>query len=195
MPSLDNADASELRRRIVDAGIAAFRAEGHVSVGIDEVARYAGLRVDEVLAVFVGWDLLIIAILDGWVGVSRREGREAAETEGAAAYVRTLLRAAAADPAMVRTRLAFMGAATDENHVARGWYRAQYAQLVQDVALFFTRDIVAKREPRSISPRRAAEQLIALFEGLQVESTMLDSVDLLSAWDDAVGFLRLGWSA
>ncbi|RKR73414.1 TetR/AcrR family transcriptional regulator [Frondihabitans australicus] len=194
MPSLDAAETADLRRRIVDAGIDAIRATGHSTVTLDDIARQADLEVAEVESAFPIWDLLMVSIIDGWVGVIRRDQALIAERDGAVAYVRSLVEAAASDPAMVRTRLAFIGAASDENHAANGWYRSSYAQFMQDVTLFFTRDIVAKREPRTVSPRFAAEQLIALYEGLQVQSTMLDTVDLLTAWDRAVGFLHFGWS-
>lgn len=191
---MESREAAELRRRVVEAGVTAFRAVGHASVGVGDVAREARLDVGTVQELFPSWDLLVIAVLDRWAGSRRREEVRVAETEGAVAYLRVLLVAAAADPALSRTRLAFIGAATDVHHPARGWYRAQYAQFIQDVALFFTRDILAKREPRTVKPRDAAGQLLALYEGWQVQATMLDGVDLVASWDLAVMRLRAGWS-
>jgi AcrR family transcriptional regulator len=194
MPSHEHADPTELRRHIVQAGVLAFR-HGGPAVGYDDVARRADLDPDEVSALFPSWDLLAIAIIDGWFGALRRDRMDTAETEGAVAYLRSLLETAQQDPALVRTRFALMGQAADLTHPARGWYRAQYAQFVQDVALFFTRDVVAKREPRGVSPRTAAGQLVALFDGLELQSLMLDVVDLPVAWDLAVDRLRSGWRA
>jgi AcrR family transcriptional regulator len=195
MPSFENADPTELRRHIVRSGVAAFRDAGAATVGVADVAQRAGLEVDEVVELFPSWDLLAIAVIDGWFGALRRDRMDTAETEGAVAYLRSLLETAQQDPALVRTRFTLMGAAADLAHPARGWYRAQYSQFVQDVALFFTRDVVAKREPRGVSPRSAAGQLVALFDGLELQSLMLDAVDLPVAWDVAVERLRAGWRA
>lgn len=194
MHVLDPTEAAELRRRVVDAGVDAFRAEGYGLTRFPTIASTADLDLETVESLFPSWDLLVIAILDRWAGTNRRERVVVAETEGAVAFVRSLLEASAADPALIRVRLALLGAAADLNHPGRGWYRAQYAQFVQDVALFFTRDIVAKREPRTVAPKHAAEQLIALYEGLMVQSTLLDSIDLLASWDRAINRLRDGWA-
>jgi len=194
MDTLEPADTVELRRRIVAAGMEAFRAQGHGSVRVDDIARRADLDVKVVRSLFPSWDLLVVAIMNGWAGSRRRDAVHVAETLGARAYLRVLLEAAAADPALSRTRLALIGAASDPHHPAHGWYRTQYAQFVQDVTLFFTRDIIAKREPRTLTPHHAAEQLIALYEGLQLQSTMIDSIDLPAAWDRATTALAAGWS-
>lgn len=194
MELTDPSITAELRRRVVHAGVDAFRAEGHRSVRVADIARVARVDTEAVEMVFPSWDLLVIAILDAWSGTLRRERVVVAETEGGVAYVRSLLEAAAADPALIRTRMALLGAASDPAHPGRGWYRAQYSGFVQDVGLFLTRDVIAKREPRSVAPLHAAEQVIALYEGLQLQSTLLDTVELLPAFDRAIARLRAGWA-
>ncbi len=62
-------------------------------------------------------------------------------------------------------------------------FRHQYTSSFEDVALALVRDVVAGRETRGTSPRHAAEQLVALFEGLQLQAMLLDGTDLLAGWD------------
>jgi hypothetical protein len=57
------------------------------------------------------------------------------------------------------------------------------------------RDVVAGREPRGMQPRHAAEQLLALFEGLQLQAMLRDDTDLLGGYDQAVARMRVGWRA
>lgn len=194
MKLVDPSDTVELRKHVIDAGITAFRSGGVRSVDLRAIAQAASIDVPTLEEAFPSWDLLMIAILDRWSGAVRRDNIVIAEAEGAVAFMRSLVVAAVEDPAMARTRHAFLGAAADPEHPARGWYKTQYAQALQDVALFFTRDIVAKREPRTVPPRHAAEQLVALYEGLVMQAEFVDEVDLPAAFDRAVARLRIGWA-
>lgn len=45
-----------------------------------------------------------------------------------------------------------------------------------------------------MEPARGAEQLIALYEGLQMQSMVRPGMDLLEAYDPAITRLRAGWS-
>ena len=55
------------------------------------------------------------------------------------------------------------------------------------------RDVVDRAgEPRR-APRLAAEQLLALYEGLQLQSLLRDDADLLPGFDRAVARMRVGW--
>ncbi|QWS33177.1 hypothetical protein [Curtobacterium aetherium] len=40
-----------------------------------------------------------------------------------------------------------------------------------------------------------ARQLVALYEGLQLQSQLRDGSDLLAGWDRAVARMRAGWGA
>ena len=56
------------------------------------------------------------------------------------------------------------------------------------------KDIHAGREPDTMQPIRGAEQLIALYEGLQLQSMVRPGMDLLDAYDRAVTRMRDGWA-
>lgn len=184
----------DLRQRITAAAIEAYRASDFTSVGIAEVARSAALPVDAIWQVFPSWDLLIISVADQWSGRIRRSCMHVGEADGAAAYLRALLAAAATDPAMVRMRVALLSAGSASSHPASGWFRLQYDRFLEDIVLMLTRDVVARREPATIAPKHGAEQLIALYEGLQMQAIMMPGVQLLSSWDRAVARMRTGWA-
>lgn len=186
---------AELRTRVVTAGIEAYRASDFHSVGAADVAARAGLTIDELHEVYPVWDLLVVAVVDRWNNGSRRGLWPIAEQHGAVAYVRARLEAGVADPALVRFRVALLSAASNPEHPAAGWFRAQYARAFEDLTVALVRDVVAGREPRGTTPRHAAEQLLALFEGLQLQSLLRDDVDLLPGFDRAVTRMRSGWRA
>ncbi|MFZ7088946.1 TetR/AcrR family transcriptional regulator [Curtobacterium sp. RRHDQ10] len=185
---------TELRSTITDAAIETFRGERFASVSPETVAERAGVPVAEVSRAFPVWELLVVAVVNRWQGASRRALRSVAEQDGTVAYLRAMLEDAAADPAMVRVRLAVLVAASEPTYPASGWYRQQYDAFVQDVGLFLTRDVIGHREPRTMSAASAAHQLTALYEGLQLQHALGAVTDLLPTWDRAVARFRWGWN-
>jgi hypothetical protein len=57
-----------------------------------------------------------------------------------------------------------------------------------------TRDVALRREPTALDPHLGAEQLVAVYEGLQLQSLMRPEMDLLDAFDRTVERLRIGWA-
>lgn len=184
----------DLRARIVRGAADAYRATDFHQVGPAEVAAHAGVTVDEVRRAFPSWDLLVVAVVDRWSNGGRRATWSVAERHGAVAYLRARLEDGQREPGLVRLRIALLSAASAPGHPASGWFRHQYTSSFEDVALALVRDVVAGRETRDTSPRHAAEQLVALFEGLQLQAMLLDGTDLLAGWDRAVARMRAGWA-
>jgi len=191
MPESD----ADLRARIVTGAIDAYRAADFHTVGPAEVAAHAGVTEAEVRRVYPLWELLVVAVMDRWNNGSRRALWVVAERSGAVAYLRARLEAGCDEPALVRLRVALLSAASNPDHPAAGWFRAQYTRSFEDITLALVRDVVAGREPRGASPRHAAEQLVALFEGLQLQSMIRDDADPLAGFDRAVARMRVGWAA
>ncbi|PZE64485.1 hypothetical protein DEI83_11330 [Curtobacterium sp. MCBD17_021] len=189
MPDVD------LRHRIVSAAIEAFRRSDFHSVGPAEVAALADVTVEQLTDAYPVWELLVVAVMDRWDNGARRRLWHLAEEQGAAAYLRARLESGLADPALVRIRIATLSAASAPSHPAAGWFRTQYEHAFDDVTLALVRDVLAGREPRGTSPRHAAEQLVALYEGLQLQAMLRDDADLLTGWDRAVARMRAGWGA
>ncbi|WP_420369291.1 TetR/AcrR family transcriptional regulator [Curtobacterium sp. L1-20] len=191
MPETD----ADLRARIVTGAIEAYRASDFHTVGPAEVAAHAGVAEADVRRVYPMWELLVVAVTDRWNNGSRRALWVVAERSGAVAYLRARLQAGLDDPALVRLRTALLSAASNPAHPAAGWFRNQYTGSFDDITLALVRDVVAGREPRGTSPRHAAEQLVALYEGLQLQSMLRDGAETLSGFDRAVARMRVGWAA
>lgn len=185
---------ADLRACIVTAAVEAFRTNDFHAVGPDEVARHAGVDVAEVHRAFPTWDLLVVAVVDRWAAATERALWPVAEQEGAVAYLRARLEAGQREPGLVRLRIALLSAASGPRHPASGWFRTQYTRSFEDVTLALVRDVVAGREARGASPRHAAEQLVALYEGLQLQAMLREDADLLGGWDRAVARMRAGWA-
>lgn len=185
----------DLRARIVTGAIEAYRVADFHTVGPAEVAEHAGVPEATVRRVFPLWELLVVAVMDRWNNGSRRALWVVAERSGAVAYLRARLEAGRDEPALVRLRTALLSAASSPEHPAAGWFRGQYTRSFEDVTLALVRDVVARREPRGTSPRHAAEQLVALYEGLQLQSMLRDDAEPLAGFDRAVARMRAGWAA
>ncbi|WP_144765151.1 hypothetical protein [Curtobacterium sp. 9128] len=186
---------SDLRASIVSAGVFAYRAADFHQVGPAEVAVHAGIAIADLERAFPVWELFVVAVMDRWNAAQRVALRSVAEQDGAVAYVRARLETGLGDPALVRLRLALLSAASNPAHAAAGWFRAQYTRSFEDLALTLTRDVIAGREAPGTSVRHGAEQLLALYEGLQLQSILRDDVDLLAGFDRAVTRMRVGWDA
>jgi AcrR family transcriptional regulator len=191
MPTTD----VDLRARIVAGAISAYRAGDFHRVGADEVAESAEVSVADVQRAFPTWELLVVAVIDRWNNGSRRALWPVAERDGVVAYLRARLHAGIEDPALVRLRIAVLSAASNPGHPAAGWFRTQYTRAFEDLTFALVRDVLAGREPRGASPRHAAEQLMALYEGLQLQSMVRDDAEPLSGFDRAVARMRVGWAA
>jgi AcrR family transcriptional regulator len=188
------ASDDSLHQRIVEAAIAAYREADFSTVDRRVLAERAGISVAAIDETFSDWEHLVVAVIDRWSGASRRALVTVGESEGAVAYLRALLRKADQDRPLVRMRMAVLSAASDPSRATGQWFRSEYVRFTRDVAQFLTRDVIVGREPRTTNPEHAAEQLIALYEGMQAQSILLDGADLLVSWDRAVARMRMGWS-
>lgn len=194
MSHLETTTDADRRHAVADAAIEAFRATDFHRVDRQVVADVAGIDVAEIDRLYPSWELLLVAVADRWFAGTRRGLEDVVMREGAVAFLRAQLAVAAKDPAMIRMRLALIAAGSNPAHPAAGWFQRRYANLYEDLALALVRDIIAKREPKTMGPRHAAEQLLALYEGLQLQDAMHDGGDLLASFDRAVARMRAGWS-
>lgn len=183
------------RAAVVDAAIAAYRSGDFHRVDVHEVAAQAGVDAAEVERLFPVWELLLVTVVDRWDGAVRRSLWPVAEQHGTVPFLRAVLERSLEEPALVRMRLAVLSAAGHPAHAAYGWFTTAYTHVYEDLTLALVRDVVAHREPTTMAPRHAAEQLLALFEGLQLQLLLRDDIDLLAAFDRAVARMRSGWSS
>jgi AcrR family transcriptional regulator len=192
-PVRSSGDA-ETRVRVIEATIAVLRRYAFHQASFDLVAATAHLPVTDVAQVFPTWDALLVATLDRWNGQRMRPIRPVAERHGAAVFLRTLVQANIADPALMRVLSATVNIAATPGHPMASHLHHAWHDFHVFVMNQLAADISAGREPDTMQPARGAEQLIALYEGLQLQSMVRPGMDLLDSYDRAVTRLRDGWS-
>jgi len=178
---------------IVQAAIGAFRRCAFHEVTLDVVAAEAGFDAKAVRERFPTLDDLVIATVQVWNGERMAVAVPLAERHGAAVFLRVLLQANAEDPSLVRLLTAVINIAATPAHPMAGILQRQWIQFHALVERALTRDVALDREP-GVDPARGAEQLVALYEGLQLQSMMRPGMDVLDAWDHAIARLRIGWA-
>jgi len=180
------------RTHIIDAAIAMFRARDYAGCVLADVAEEAGIPLAEVEQHFPDWDSVVVATIDRWNGDRMFALQSVADEHGAVAFLRATVAGNVEDPALVRLLMATFSAGSRPTHPASEYYRQQYALYYGFLKQSLERDVAAGREHWNMDPARGAEQLLAMSEGLTLQS-MLRDFDLVEAYDRATARLRYGW--
>jgi AcrR family transcriptional regulator len=191
--SLRAGDA-QLRERVVHAAIGIFRVRALTDVTLADVATAAGAELGEVEAEFGCVSDLVIVVIDVWNRDRMTPLQSTAEQWGAVAFLRGIVLANIADPALMRLLTAMVNIAGAPHHPIAPVLQQQWVQFHAHVQRALARDIEVGREPSTMEPASGAEQLIAVYEGLQLQSIFRPNMDLLASFDRAVTRLRDGWS-
>lgn len=182
------------RLHILEAAITMLRRYAFHEASYDLVATTAGVPVAEVKALFPTWESLLIGTLDLWHGRRTAPILPVAERHGAAAFLRALVQSNIEDPGLMRVLSATVNIAATPGHPMAPHLHEAWRHFHVTVMRQLARDIEAGREPDTMQPARGAEQLIALYEGLQLQSMVRPGMNMLDAFDRAVTRMRDGWS-
>jgi AcrR family transcriptional regulator len=182
-----------LRIMIVGATVDLLRETAFHDARPEHVAARLGLTLDELQQHFPSWDGLVLAAVDRWNG-----GRmDSVTREIGDGTTVDLLRAIVAsndqDPALMRLLVALMSVAGNPDHPMSTYLRSRYQLFYGQIKRGLEHDVAVGRAPHTMDPRRGAEQLIALYEGLQLQALLRPDVDLVPAFDRAVARLERGW--
>jgi AcrR family transcriptional regulator len=181
--------------RIVRAAVLAFRRLPFHAVDTEAVAAAAGLDLAVVGRHFPSWQDLLGTTIAVWNGERLHPILPIAERSGAIAFLRSIVVANQADPALMRLLVTAATIVASPSHPVAATLQQQYLQFHATVQRALAHDVAVGREPTAADPAGCAEQLIALYEGLQLQSMLRPSMDLVGAFDRAVAVLRDGWSA
>lgn len=178
----------------IDAAIALFRIEAFHAVNLELVAETAGIPLGAVSQQFPTMDDLVLAVVQVWNGRRMEPLLPIAHQRGAAAFLRAIVAANVADPALMRLLTATVNIAATPEHPLAPLLQRQWIRFHALVQRSLAHDVEVGREPETMQPARGAEQLIAIYEGLQLQSMLRPHMDVLEAYDRAVTRLRDGWS-
>jgi BetI-type transcriptional repressor, C-terminal len=186
---------SEVQDRIVRAAVLAFRRLPFHMVDAEAVAVAAGLDLAVVARHFPTWQDLVGTTTAVWNGERLQPILPIAERSGAIAFLRSVVVANQADPALMRLLVTAATIVASPSHPVAATLQQQYLQFHATLQRTLAQDVAIGREPEGTDPASAAEQLIALYEGLQLQSMLRPSMDLVDAFDRATALLRAGWGA
>ena len=144
------------------------------------------------------WDLAFAALyldaIDRWNEDRTVPLMPLAEQHGTIRFLRAIVTANVADPSLMRFLTATLNIAASPEHPLAPMLHIRWRRFHGFVQQSLMQDIAAGREPHTMEPSRGAEQLLATYEGLQLQSMVRPEMDLLESFDRAVTRLREGWS-
>ena len=188
------ASEDEVRSAAIEAAIALYRERALTEVALEQAAAAAGLDLADVQERFATLDDLLLAVIGVWHGRRDADLVEVPIELGAVAFLRAVVVANVAEPALMRLMMGAASVSATPGHPIGVVMRQQWVQFHGTVQRALAHDIAIGREPATVEPPHGAEQLIAVYEGLQVQALMRPNMDLLEAYDRAVARLREGWA-
>jgi AcrR family transcriptional regulator len=185
---------TETRVRIVRAVITAFRTRAFHETDFEVVAGIADLPIDTVRGFFPRWDGLVMAAVDRWNAERMQPVAPLMQAHGTVRFLRGIVEQNVRDPSLMRLLTSLLNVAATPGHPMAATLQHEWQKFHALVLNGLSIDIAIGREPATMQPERGAEQLIALYEGLQLQSMVRPRMDLLASYDRAVSRLRAGWS-
>ncbi|WP_420363460.1 TetR/AcrR family transcriptional regulator [Curtobacterium aetherium] len=182
-----------LRIRIVGATVDLLRDVPFHEARVEHVAERLDISTDELHQHFPSWDGLVLAAVDRWNGARMDEVAREVGDGSTVELLRAIVSSNAEDPALMRLLVALLSVAGNPDHPMSAYLRSRYQLFFAQVKRGLEHDVAVGRAPHTMDPRRGAEQLIALYEGLQLQALLRTDLDLVAAFDRAVARLERGW--
>jgi len=183
-------DEQSLAERIVRGAIRAYRLHPFDSVDASVVAEVAGIEIDVVQRLFPTWDALLLVTYDRWTQL--RGTRRTKQPTCTIDHVRMTLAEDVADPGLVRVLAGVITIAAADTGFAE-LFRKRFEEYVEQLSAGLQRDVDAGSERLAIPAYQAATQLLAVYEGLQIQMLVRPHIDVLVEFDRSVRTLRQGW--
>ncbi len=182
-----------LRITIVGATVDLLRDTPFHEAHAGLVAERMGITVEELRQHFPSWDGLVLAAVDRWNGARMDEVTREVGDGSTVELLRAIVASNAEDPALMRLLVALLSVAGNPAHPMATYLRSRYQLFYSQIKRGLEHDVAVGRAPHTMEPRRGAEQLIALYEGLQLQALLRADLDLVPAFDRAVARLERGW--
>ena len=181
------------RKRIVAATVETLKRLGYRRTTVEEVARTADMSVACVHRQFPDWKGLLLAALDRWN--QDRFEQVARETAGGATlgFLRGLVAHSAAHQGLSRTLMALSVEATEPGDIGAPYLRELYLDFHRMVQQGLAFDVTEGVVPEGTDVRSLATTVVALYEGLQLQTMLRPSFDAVTAFDHAIESLISAW--
>jgi AcrR family transcriptional regulator len=188
-------EPANVRERIdiVDASIRVLAVSSYRRATLKDVAVEAGLTIDQVQRHFPTWHSLVLATVHRWQALDTGYLESVARDEGVLIYMRKLVEKNLENPALARLLLAVLSEATDPAHPSAPYLQVRYEAYHQIVKGGIEHDIALGRLPVTLNPTAAAELIVGLWEGLRIQHLLRPGMDMMGAFDRALGMLVRDW--
>lgn len=194
LTSQQTLDAEAPLTRAINGAIAAIHDGGVSRFSLDAVAEQSGMSVEQITELFPSRHALLAATVMRWTRAVSAPLQPLAEEKGTVAYLHALLVAHAEEPALMRLIASCLVVATDPTTDGADYYRSAYRDFREVVRASLATDVRDGREPATMDPVRGAQQLVALYDGLRLQSLLTDDTDVVDAFDRAAARMRRGWA-
>lgn len=186
--------ADDPRVPVLEAAIAMFRDVAFHETSADLLAERTGRSRAELELLVGSWDDIVLGTIEYWNAQRMAPILPLAERYGAVRFLRGIVEANVEDPSLMRLLTAMLNVAATPGHPLAPRLQDRWLTFQLMVQRQLSRDIEAGREPDTMVPAYGSEQLVALYEGLQLQSMVRPGMDLVEAFDRAITRLREGWT-
>lgn len=173
----------QTRTLILQTALEQFGEQGYRGASLRDIASRCGISHPGLLYHFPTKEALLLAVLGHRDFVDRTE--QASVTDTGLDVLRRLVRSASVNqsrPGIVELFVVVSAESTAPDHPAHDFFRERYARLVDEVTQAYEVVEADGQLASGVEPRCAAQQLIALMDGLQVQWLLdNDAVDMPSA--------------
>lgn len=177
------------REQILDAALEVFGRQGFRQGSLKEIAASIGLTVQGLLHHFPTKEALLMATLERR-NVQRSDRlAEIERMQGVAALMRVVLEENLENPGFMRLFVTLAAEATDPDHPAHEFFEQRYRRMHERIRSGLVADMQAGRAFAGIDVDSAADQIVALCDGLQLQYLLRPDMDLLAAYDQSVAQL------
>jgi AcrR family transcriptional regulator len=188
-------DAENLSRRkaVVVAMIEMLHVKPFHQATTEEVADRAGISLAELRVHFPTDTGLMLAAVDRWNITRMQPIMPLLASHGTVAFLHGIVASTMRDPALPRFLIALVNVAATPDDPAAPHLQSRWNDFRRLIQESLAKDVEVGREPSTMSPDSGAEQLVAIYEGLQLQFLVRPDMDLVASFDRAVTRLREGW--
>lgn len=175
------------RAEILETALRVLAERGYRNTSLRGIGRELGLQPAHILHYFSSREELLEEVIRAW------DSRESTTLHGMATLLdwTRIVRDNMTVPGLVHLYTALAAEATDPGHPSHQFFRNRFEQLSRH----FSEAIVAAQEAGDIrpdvDPERAAINLIALSDGLQLQWLINPTIDMARELTDALDRIRL----
>ncbi|SEB70314.1 DNA-binding transcriptional regulator, AcrR family [Paramicrobacterium humi] len=182
------AKSAERRRSIVDAAFEVFAARGYQGGSLQDVADRVGMSQTSLLHYFPSKADLLVAVLNRR-DVVADTGPLEDETRDFPTILIDQARFNEGVPGLIELYTVLCGESVTEHYPARDYFEHRFARLRDEYSAELRKLEAAGRLREGVDIERAASSIVALWDGIQTQWLLDDSVDMAACLADYLGLI------